>query len=222
VALIDFVDRSRRKRVAADRIAAARLRIDGEQEKIDYSDDEEGRGPGQHQHDRYEQQFLSNTYWDRKALFWIENWRLAKRAHRLGVPIPDVFDDGDLELNEATFSEFRIRVNKEALEHARSWAQVLAPGLALLAALGAIFVTYLGNRRYDIMAQLLNERTERLRAELHSSDQTTAALRNSVAELEGRVRSLSAILPAPTTGPRVEAPQTKAPARKAPAKTPQS
>jgi hypothetical protein len=208
----DFFDRLRRKKLALKQIAAERAHVEQLQERIDYSDDEEGQGPGQSQHDGYEQQFLHRTYWDRKALFWIDNWRVAKRARRLGIPIPDVFDDHDLEVDESTFSEFRSRVNKEALEEARNWAQVLAPALALLAALGAIFVTYLGNRRYDVMAQLLNERTERLRAELHSSDQTTAALRNSVAELEGKVRSLSA----PPTRPSTKAPARKAAARKKP------
>ena len=148
-------------------------------------------GPGSARSNDCERYFLAETLYDRRQLFWLDNSRLAKRARRLGIVIPDVIDDQDELVDEVAFSSFRREVNAAQLVEFKRWIDVILPPLGLIVTLAAVLATYSGNRRYNALEALLTERTTRLETQIKVAKDSATALEVRVQELSDQVSRLA-------------------------------
>lgn len=194
-------ERRRRRVQLESRIAAARVRADEAHSKVDTSDDEYDdetgpSGPGWSQGNEIEHHFDYETYHDRRELFQINNARLFSRARARGVAVPSgLFDSHSMSVNEFELATFRQKVNAAQFQHYKDVAQIVTPILAMLVAAASALVTYSGNRRYNALEALLNERTARLEAAIGIAAEGSTALRVRVEQLSSLTEQLAKTAP---------------------------
>jgi len=195
-----FKGRGRRVQLEA-RIAAARARADEAHSKVDTSDDEYSdetgpSGPGWSQGNDIEHHFDYETYHDRRELFQLDNARLFSRARARGVEVPaDLFDSHAMSVDEFELAEFRQKVNAAQFQYYKDIAQIVTPIFALFVAAVSALVTYSGNRRYNALEALMNERTARLEVAVRMAADDTTALRVRVEQLASLAEQIAKTSP---------------------------